>query len=132
MVFDRENRLVAQVADRLYGLERRVRIPAKKGYRDVIFPGRICVADTDGDGENELLLIKQGSGGSYIQALVWDGSHLVEKWKTVMSPGIISDFKIGDLKNEQTRSLVMILLKPHPFLALTGPRSIVFAYDLNP
>lgn len=132
MVFDRENRLVAQVPDRLYGLERRVRIPARKGHRDIVFPGRILIADTDGDGENELLLIKQGSGGGHIQALVWDDGHLVEKWKTVMSPGIISDFKIGDLKNEQTRSLVMILLKPHPFLAFTGPRSIVFAYDLNP
>ena len=132
MVFDRQNRLVAQVPDRLYGLERRVRIPAKNGHRDIVFPGRICIADTDGDGENELLLIKQGSGGGHIQALVWDGGHFVEKWKTVMSPGVISDFMIGDLKNEQTRSLVMILLKPHPFLAFTGPRSIVFAYDLNP
>ncbi len=132
MVFDRENRLVDQISDRLFGLERRVRIPAKKGHKDIIFPGRMCIADTDGDGENELLLMKPGSGGSSIQALVWDGGHLVEKWKTVMSPGIISDFKIGDLKNQQTRSLVMILLKPPPFLALTGPHSIVFAYDLNP
>ena len=132
MVFDRQNRLIAQVADRLYGLERRVRIPTKKGHRDIVFPGRICIADTDGDGENELLLIKQGSGGGHIQALVWDGGHFAEKWKTVTSPGVISDFKIGDLKNEQTRSLVMILLEPHPFLAFTGPRSIVFAYDLNP
>jgi len=132
MIFDTENRLISQVPDRIYGLERRVRIPTKKGFGEIVFPGRICIADTDGDGENELLLIKQGSGGSSIQALSWDMGHTVEKWKTITSPGIISDFRIGDLKNEQTRSLVIILLKPSPFFAFAGPRSVVYAYDLNP
>jgi hypothetical protein len=132
MVFDAENRLISHVPDRIYGLERRVRIPAKKGFRDIILPGRLCLADTDGDGEQELLLIKQGGGGSSIQALIWDVGHFVEKWKTVTTPGIISDFRIGDLKNEKTQSLVLILLKPSPLLAFAGPRSVVFAYDLNP
>ncbi len=131
LVFNAENHLIFQIPDRIYGLERHVRAPVKNGYKDIIFPGRICIADTDGDGDNELLLIKQGTGSS-IHALNWDGASLVEKWKTVMSTGIISDFRIGDVKNEQTRSLILILLKPDPFLGLTGPRSIVFAYDLNP
>ncbi len=132
MVFDKDNRLVAQVSDRIYGIDRRLRIPSSRGYRDVVFPGTLIVADTDGDGENELLVIKESNGGSNVQALVWDGGQLVEKWKTVRTPGLISDFRIGDLKNEQVRSLVLILLKPSPFPALTGPRSIVFAYDLMP
>ncbi len=132
LVFDRENRLMAQVSDRIYGLERRIHIPTKDGYKEVIFPGRILIADTGGAGENELLLVKHGSAGSSVQALVWEGGHLVDKWKTVMSPGIITDFRIGDLKNEQTRSLVLILLEPNPFFAFTGPHSIVFAYDLTP
>ena len=67
-----------------------------------------------------------------IQALEWDGKELVEKWKTVMSPGIISDFRIGDFKNEGLRSMVLILIKQAPFAALTGPSSIIFAYDLVP
>ena len=132
MIFDAENRLISHVPDRIYGLERRVRVPTKKGFGEIIFPGRICIADTDGDGQNELLLIKQGSGGSSIQALTWDMGHPVEKWKTIASPGIISDFRIGDLKNELTQSLIIILLKPSPFLGFAGPRSVVFAYDLNP
>ncbi len=132
MIFDAENRLISYMPDRIYGLDRRVRMPTRKGPGEIVFPGRICIADTDGDGRNELLLIKQEGGGSSIQALAWDMGHPVEKWKTITSPGIISDFRIGDLKNEQTRSLVIILLKPSPFLAFAGPRSVVYAYDLNP
>jgi hypothetical protein len=132
MIFDKDNQLLAQVSDRIYGLDRRMRIPSPTGYRDVVFPGTLIIADTDGDGENELLTIKESNGGSYVQALVWDGSQLVEKWKTVRTPGLISDFRIGDLKNEQNRSLVLILLKPTPFPALTSPRSIIYAYDLMP
>jgi hypothetical protein len=132
LVFDSENRLVAQVSDRIYGLDRRLRVPSPTGYKDLIFPGSLLIADTDGDGENEVLLIKESGGGSSIQALVWEGDQLVEKWKTVRTPGLISDFRIGDLKNDKIRSLVLILLKPAPFPSVTGSRSIVFAYDLMP
>jgi hypothetical protein len=132
MVFDRENRLLAGMTDRIYGLDRRIRIPFRQGYRTITLPGRLLIADTDGDGENELLLIKQSGEGSTVQALVWNGHRMAEKWKTVASPGIISDFGIKDFKNLGARSLVLILLKPGAFSFLTGPRSVVYAYDLLP
>lgn len=132
MVFDQENRLVARVTDKLYGLDRRIWIPHKGVRRDIVLPGRLLIADTDGDGENELLLIKHRGGSSVIQGLSWDGSRLREKWKTVRSEGIISDFRIRDFKSEGIRSLVLILVKPDPFLFLGGRRSVVFAYDLIP
>jgi len=132
MVFDSENRLLSSVTDRIYGLDRRIRLPLKTGRKDIAYPGTLLIADTDGDGENELLVVKQTGEGSLIQALVWDGSQLSEKWKTVTSPGLISDFRIGDFKNQGMRSLVLILMKPGAFPFLAGPRSVVFAYDLNP
>ncbi|MCA1959924.1 MAG: hypothetical protein LDL33_03930, partial [Desulfomonile sp.] len=103
------------------------------GQRDIIYPGRLVIADTNGDGENELLVIKQTNRGSLIQALVWDETALAVKWRTVATPGIISDFRIGDFKNQGTLSLVLLHVKSNPFLALTGGiRTVVFAYDLFP
>src|SRR5271157_2090534 len=134
MVFDSENRLLFHVTDRLYGLDRKIRIPFKGGFRDISLPGRILIARATGGsgGENELMVIKQAQGRSVIQALEWDGKVLGEKWRTVESQGIISDFRIRDFKNEGLRSLVLILVKQNPFAALTGPRSVIFAYDLVP
>ena len=79
-----------------------------------------------------MLVVKNGERGSYIQALGWNGNQLVEKWKTVESQGSITDFRIRDFKNQGTQSLVLILVKPMPFLALSGPRSVIYAYDLIP
>jgi len=134
MVFDSENRLLCHVSDRLYGLERRIQIPFKGGFREISLPGRILIARATGGsgGENELMVIKQSQGRSVIQALDWDGKELGEKWRTVESPGIISDFRIRDFKNEGLRSLVLMLVKQNPFAALTGSRSVIFAYDLVP
>jgi hypothetical protein len=134
MVFDSENRLLYHVTDRLYGLDRRIRIPFKGGSREISLPGRILIARATGGsgGENELMVIKQAQGRSVIQALEWDGKELGEKWRTVESQGIISDFRIRDFKNGGLRSLVLMLVKQNPFAALTGPRSVIFAYDLVP
>jgi hypothetical protein len=132
MVFDRENRLLAQVSDKIYGTDHRIRIQSPNKSLTITFPGRLLIADTKGDGENELLVVKQTGGESEIQAMEWDGTQLVKKWNTVPNAGIISDFRIRDLKNEGIRSLVMILVKPGPLFAFSGPRSTIFAYDLIP
>jgi hypothetical protein len=132
MVYDDDNRLLSMLADRIYGLDRRIRLSSRTGRKDIAYPGTLLIADTDGDGENELLVIKQAGDGSMIQALVWDGNQLLEKWRTVTTPGLISDFRIGDFKNQGMPSLVLILLKPVGFPFLAGPRSVVFAYDLIP
>jgi hypothetical protein len=130
MLFDRENRLISSISDRIFGHLRRLRIPSGSTMRQIVCPGRIFIADAKGEGENELLVMKSSDRGSYIQALGWNGTQLAEKWKTVESQGSISDFRIRDFKNEGNQSLVMILVKPMQFLALSGPRSVIFAFDL--
>ena len=132
MVFDNQNRLLATLNDRIYGLNRRIRLPMGKDYKDIIWPGRILLADTNGDGRNELLVMKSLDGKSEIQALTWDGTQLTKKWNTSALDGIISDFSISDFKNNGIQSLVLILVKQDPFLAFSGPRSVVFAYDFIP
>ncbi|MEW6112348.1 MAG: VCBS repeat-containing protein [Thermodesulfobacteriota bacterium] len=133
MVFDEENRLLANMTDKLFGVPRALKVSDKKGAPGLIYPGRILIADTDGDGENEVLAAKQTGAGCVIEDLLWDGTELKPKWKTVGSPGIIPDFRIRDLKNAGTRSLVVLLVSYRPVLPLlTGPRSVVFAYDILP
>jgi hypothetical protein len=131
MIYDKENRLLTAVPGRRYGSERKIRIPWKQGVRELVLPGRILIGDIKGEGENELLVMKSADGGSVIEALTWDGAALVEKWKTVRSPGLITDFRIGDFKNEGVRSLVLILVKPNLFTFM-APQSVIFAYDFIP
>jgi hypothetical protein len=132
-VFDMENRPLQTLVDRIYGLDRSMRIPLKGGLRDIVVPGRLLIADTAADGESELLVIKQSGASSVIQGLVWDGDQLKSKWKTIDNPGIISDFRLRDFKNRGTRSLVLLLVRSNPFSIFTGgPRTIIYAYDLSP
>jgi hypothetical protein len=132
-VFDRENRLLAEAHGKIYGLGRGVRVPVKAGSKQIMIPGRVLITDTNGDGENELLIIKQTPEGSLIEALEWDGRTLGVKWRTIRSAGIISDFRVRDFKNEGIRSLVLLLVQSNPLAAfIGGPRSVLFAYDLLP
>ncbi len=131
MIFDEENRLLVGGGDKERGTDRKVRIPYKNTYREFILPGRLQITDLKGEGRNDLLVIKNSSGAGAIEALTWDGSQLTEKWKTIRSAGVITDFKIGDFKNQGTKSLVLILQKPH-FLVFTNTHSIIYAYDLAP
>ncbi len=131
MIYDKENRLLGEIPGRLYGSDRKIRIPWKQGTREIALPGRILIGDIKGEGENELLVMRSTDGGSIIEALTWDGAALTEKWKTIRSPGVITDFRIGDFKNEGVRSLVLILVKPNFFMFM-APQSVIFAYDFIP
>jgi hypothetical protein len=131
MVFDRNNRLLASVADRIYGIDRHIRLHDKRGSKSIMFPGRMIISDTDGDGENELLVGKRTSAGSFVQGLTWDGKQLREKWKTVGSSGLISDLRIRDFKNQGIKSLVLILIEPRTLFSFRTPCSLVYAYDLG-
>ncbi len=133
MVFDNENRLLSTVSDKIYGIDRKVSFKVGDQNRSVIFPGRLAIIDTNGDGEQELLVIKQTSNGSVVEDLVWRNNQLKQKWKTVGARGVISDFRIRDFKNQGARSLVLILVQPTPFplMAFSGPSSVVYAYEMG-
>ncbi|HMK34730.1 MAG TPA: VCBS repeat-containing protein [Desulfomonilaceae bacterium] len=132
MIFDQENRLLATLTDRLYGSDKKIRLPLKNGSKEISLPGRILITDTKEDGDSELLVAKQSDGSSFVQALGWDDRQFIEKWKTIRGTGVISDFRIRDFKNEGIRSFILLMTKPNLFLALRGTRSVIFAYDLVP
>jgi hypothetical protein len=132
-VFDEKNEIKFRISDRIFGLERYLSVRTKGSSTKAFnLPGKIAITDTNLDGESELLVIKARDSKSEIQAFGWDGFELIKRWNTVETDGMISDFKIKDLKNEGVRSLVLLLVQASPILGFVGPHSIIFAYDLVP
>jgi hypothetical protein len=133
MAFDVNNRLIAQKTERFYGLNKRIRIHSQRQSPvDISMPGRILITNAQTRDQNDILLVKQSDSGSTIEALGWDGTGFVENWRTVNSPGVISDYLIGDFKNDGANSLVLALVNPMFFQSITGYRSVIFAYDIGP
>ncbi len=133
MVFDRENRLLAGDTDELYGVNRRLSLKSDGTGKEITIPGRIVISDTNGDGSNEILLIRHDGSSSVIQDLAWEEGRLKLKWSTVEADGLISDFSIRDFKNDGSRSLVLLLVQSNPLSSLLGAsRSTVHAYDVQP
>lgn len=135
MAFDTDNRLLHTVVDQVFGAENKLRVSRNKRWSEINFPGRLIIADTNGDGENELLVVKQLGGISEIQDLVWAKDGFERKWKTVGDRGLIADFSISDFKNDGSNSMVALLVQfsQNPFLTLiSGPSSVVYAYDITP
>ncbi len=132
MAFDKNNRLIATMPDRIFGLQRRVTLHKQgKSSLELSMPGRILVTNAQAAGQNDILVVKQSESGSTIEALGWDGAGFVENWRTVSSPGVISDYLVGDFKNDRTNSLVLALVNPMFFQSITGYRTVIFAYDMG-
>ncbi len=83
----------------------------------------IRIADVNRDGTGEILIVKNHdiSKGllrdlkkfSHFQfcALSWEGGRLKEIWKTVKSPGYISDYRIGDIDNDGKDEMIAALVE---------------------
>lgn len=132
LVFDRDNNLLHEYPNRVFGIHRRIAAPTPSGPKDLLFPGRLLIASAGPDAENELLVTKTVGGGSVVEALGWNGVEMTLRWKTVPNPGTITDFRIRDFKNQGALSLVLLLVRANPLWALTGGmRSVLYAYDME-
>jgi hypothetical protein len=118
--------------DFVFGVDRRLRVKTPKGIQDIVWPGKLLISDTNNDGQKELLVARNFDGKGEIQAFTLEGSRLEKKWNTPPRDGVISDFTIADLRSNGGKALVFLLLKPDPLLAVSGPRSVVYAYGFVP
>ena len=89
--------------------------------RDLLFvPGRVVVADLDGDGQQDIVVSKnvfssnflstfrffrnmRSFDGGVIVGLSWNGSRFSESWKTGKYTGFIPDFDFSMLGTEDAR-----------------------------
>ena len=107
------------------------------------FPMRLLVQDTDGDGDSEVILVKNWDlaamklekfrkfTSSYIESLSWDGLGLNTSWKTRKISGFIRDFAVGDFDNDGKIELVAAVILDEGSVVLLGkPKSTIIAYEL--
>lgn len=89
-------------------------------YRETdryFIPQRLHVVDSDGDGRNELIVVRNIDTArrlfsklrmfkaGQIVNLEWDKVGVYERWKTREMPGYISDYVVADMNNDGQREL---------------------------
>lgn len=112
--------------------------PNEEGFQ--YLPMRVLITDTDKDGKNEVLAVKnydaaKGALANFryytdaeIYAFAWDGIGLTPKWNTRKVAGYMSDFAVGDHDNDGRDELVAALVLKQGRVAGSTPRSVVIAY----
>ena len=106
---------------------------------DLPIRSRVLVEDVDGDGVDEVLVIKNeyaaalapglGVSGGQIASLVWDGGGLSETWRSRQLSSGIADFAFGDADNDGFNDLsVMTTTRANPF---TSAKSRIYFYKIR-
>ena len=106
------------------------------------YPMRPHVRHLPGDEKPEVLVarnfemagmkleqFRQFTGGQ-IEAFVWDGMGLANKWRTRKLTGFIRDFAVGDFDNDGGEELIIVLIQRTGDTILTTPKSNIVAYDM--
>lgn len=105
---------------------------------DLPIRSRVLVEDVEGDGVDEVLVIRNeyaaalapglGVSGGQIASLIWDGGGLSETWRTrKLSSGIV-DFAFGDADNDGFDDLVVATTDASVF---AGAKSRIFFYKIR-
>ncbi|MCK4846405.1 MAG: VCBS repeat-containing protein [Deltaproteobacteria bacterium] len=102
--------------------------------------GDIYTVDTDDNGGVEVILKTNLAGGvfgkyskrvrefkgGFISALKWDGSGLVELWRTKEITGYVADFFIGDLDGDGARDITILVTEGTGFSSHKSKSYILF------
>ena len=105
---------------------------------DLPIRSRVLVEDVDGDGVDEVMVIKNeyatafapglGVSGGQIASLIWDGSGLSETWRTRKLGSGVVDFAFGDADNDGSDDLVVAATDASVF---TSGKSRIFFYRIR-
>jgi hypothetical protein len=102
---------------------------------------RILNYDTNNDGKPEIIIVKNlSSSGRLLQSLKlfssaevynleWEGTGMVENWRTKKISGYVADYQFKDIDNDGQNEVVLALV-----LSVGGQlrgRSVVVAYELK-
>ena len=107
------------------------------------YPMRLLVTDADGDGESEVIAVKnyEVTGrhlvrfrkytNAHFESMIWDGLGLQTRWKTRKISGFIRDYTLGDFDNDGKIELVAAVILSEGLIVLIGePKSTIIAYEL--
>jgi TolB-like protein len=109
----------------------------------IYYPMRLVVADSDGDGETEVIAVKNYDvarghleqfrkyTNAHLESMSWDGLGLNTRWKTRKISGFIRDYTLGDFDNDGKLELVAAVILSEGSVVLIGePKSTIIAYEL--
>ena len=109
----------------------------------IYYPMRLLVTDTNGDGESEVIAVKNYNvtGGhlqrfrkftnAHVESMTWDGLGLQTRWKTRKISGFIRDYTLGDFDNDGKIELVAAVILSEGSTILIGqPKRTIIAYEL--
>jgi hypothetical protein len=103
---------------------------------------RLLVTDTNGDGESEVIVVKNYEltgrrleqfrkyTNAEVESMTWDGLGLQTRWKTRKISGFIRDYFLGDFDNDGKIELVAAVILSEGSAVLTEPKSTIIAYEL--
>jgi TolB-like protein len=107
------------------------------------YPMRLLVADTNDDGETEVIVVKNYElarrklerfrkfTNAHFESLLWDGLGLAVRWKTRRISGFVRDYALADFDNDGKLELVAAVIISEGTVALVGePKSTIIAYEL--
>ena len=106
-------------------------------------PQRIHVSDIDGDGLNEIIVVKNydGEGGIFsrvkafkegrIDCFSYDDIGVQPKWQTRNIAGYISDYVIGDLDNDGINEIVLSTVIKNKSIMNKGKSNIITCRPVN-
>lgn len=108
---------------------------------DLYLPPRMLMADIDGDGKKELIVVRNVTSSPYtsryksysdgkLLLLSWNGMSLDPIWETRRLTGCISDFQIKDLDKDGNLDLVLAVIQETEVKVMRDARSLILGYSL--
>jgi len=106
-------------------------------------PLRLIINDLNGDGQNELVTVKNKEiagkhlarlrmfSKAQIVGLSWDGAGIAEVWQTRQLSGRVADFAVADLEGDGRQDLVVMVISNEGSLIGTKPKANIIAYPLK-
>ena len=115
---------------------------AEVDQRYLFLPSRLILADTDGDGRNEVVVCKnEGEAGRWlagmrfftsgrIEFLKWQAAGMAPVMKTVKISRYISDYQIADADNDGEKELILSAVNDYSNMKGKANRSKIIIYEL--